>query len=287
MIVREIGRGIINKIAVIIGPENTLKAEAKIRFKKEINLNSPKTLSDKICYLELRSNNPLKEICSDKYDVRSYIRSKGMEELLIPLIGGAYGKIEDISFDDLPSKFVLKATYGCQMNFICNDKESLDIKKCKKVMKRWLSKGFNRDVLEPHYKNIKRRIICEQYLESTDSILDYKIHCFNGKPEFILVCSERNAGLKLNLYDLDWNPVPGICGRHINDKEIQRPSQLEFMLQVAEKLSVEFDFVRVDLYQIDKKVYFGELTFTPDGGMLSYFTKEFDAAMGDKLQINI
>lgn len=276
-----------NKLASIIGPEKELQIEAKIRFGKSINIDNPQTLSDKICYLEYRTNQPLVIKCSDKYDVRSYIRDKGLEELLVPLIGSVYSDINQLDFDALPQKFVLKATYGCQMNIICENKEELDENWVKKMVKGWLSNSFNRDEIEPHYKNIQKRVICEYFLENADSILDYKIHCFNGRPEFVLVCSERKKGLKLNLYDLEWKPINEIVGRHKSEKELPRPSQLGWMIKIAEKLSEDFPFVRVDLYQIDKKVYFGELTFTPDGGILSYFSKKFDDEMGKKLKVGI
>lgn len=279
-------RKAVNVAAIWIGPETVLKLEAKIRFNKKLNLKSPKTLSDKICWMELRRQDPLIVKCSDKYEVRAYVAGKGLQEILVPLIGDVYTSAEQINFDSLPNKFALKATYGCQMNLICHDKEKLNIADVRHTIAEWLKDGFNRDALEPHYKNIAKRVICEQYLDNADSIMDYKIHCFNGKPQFVLVCSERNQGLKLNLYDLNWKPIPEICGKHHNNKEIARPEMLGRMLDIAKILCQDFDFVRVDLYEIDGKVYFGELTFTPDGGMLSYFTPKFDLEMGRLLTIS-
>ncbi|WP_050641980.1 MULTISPECIES: ATP-grasp fold amidoligase family protein [Clostridia] len=285
MSIKTMCRSIINGAAALIGPENALKLEASLRFHKRIDLDSPHTLSDKICYLEFRKENPLSIICSDKYDVRAYIKSKGLGEILVPLIGDVYSDAESIEFEKLPQKFVLKATYGCSMNLICADKNFLNIEAAKQTVGEWLTKGFNRDTLEPHYHKIKKRIICEQFLENAESILDYKIHCFNGTPKFILVCSERDKGLKLNLYDLSWNPIHEIRGKYINTNEIAKPSRLKDMIKIAKTLSEDFDFVRVDLYQIKDTIYFGELTFTPDGGMLSYYTSQFDEKMGEQLMI--
>lgn len=279
-------RNFLNLLARIFGPEKILQIEAKIRFNKTLDLKHPKTLSDKICWLELNRSNPLIVKCSDKYEVREYVTQKGLKEILVPLVGGVYSSVEEINFDSLPRQFALKATYGCQMNLICHDKEKLDIQSAKKTAEYWLKDGFNRDVLEPHYGKIKKRIICEQYLDDADSITDYKIHCINGKPIFVLVCSEREKGLKLNLYDLSWKPIYEICGKHLNNKEIAKPATLSKMLDVAQILCQDFDFVRVDLYEIDGKVFFGELTFTPDGGMLSYYTPKFDLQIGKLLTIS-
>lgn len=285
MIIKMQLRRLINKISLVIGAEKTLKLEAMIRFKKKINIDCPKTLSDKICYLEFRTDNPLVIQCSDKYEVRNYVKYKGYSNILVPLIGTYYEDADQIDFDNLPNKFVIKATYGCQMNLICSDKSHLDIENTRKMINNWLKNGFNRDAIEPHYKKIPHRVICEKYLENDDSIIDYKIHCFNGIPIFILTCSNRNEALRLNLYDLDWNPIHKIQGKYKNDNEIEKPSELEKMLSISRKLAEDFDFVRVDLYQIGKKIFFGELTFTPDGGMLSYFTKEFDLEMGERLKL--
>lgn len=284
MQLKTLARLAVNRMALIIGAENALKIEAGIRFHKKINIDHPITLSDKICYLEFREDNPLVTQCSDKYDVREFVRSKGLENILVPLIG-VYNDVEEINFDVLPNQFALKATFGCKMNLICSDKSKLDVDLARKKIDEWLKKGFNRNALEPHYNKIKKRIICERYLEGVDTILDYKIHCFNGKPKFILVCSERNKGLRLNLYDLNWSPINEICGKHKPNKQIEKPTCLNDMLQIAETLAGDFDFVRVDLYQINQKIYFGELTFTPDGGMLSYYTREFDREMGSQLSI--
>lgn len=276
-------RLLVNYMARVFGSENMLILETRFRFKKTIHIDKPITLSDKICYLEFRTDNPLTVMCSDKYEVRGYVKSKGLERLLVPLIGDVYDCVEQIDFQSLPEQFVLKATYGCQMNLICEDKSRLDIVKTKRVVKGWLSRGFNRDILEPHYRTIKRRIICEMFLEGSDGIIDYKIHCLNGAPIFILVCSERSKGLCLNLYDLQWNPIHEIIGKHLNNKEIQKPSGLDEMIEASKVLSEDFEFVRVDFYEINGNVYFGELTFTPDGGILSYFSKDFDQKMGAKL----
>ncbi len=272
-----------NAVCRVFGAETVLRLEARIRFHKKINIGSPTTLSDKICYLEFREKDDLRVQCSDKYAVRRYVSDKGLSEILVPTYGEAYESFDDIDFDELPSKFVIKARHGCQMNLICTDKNTLDLDEARKSVNKWFTEGFNRSNLEPHYSKIPKGIIIEKYLENADTIKDYKIHCFNGNPEFILVCSERTTGLRLNLYDLDWDPIKKIIGKHKNIKEISKPMCLDKMIEIGKKLSEDFKFVRVDLYEINGEVYFGELTFTPDGGMLSYFAPDFDKEMGKRL----
>jgi len=278
-------RKCVNGVSKIVGPERVLRIESSVRYHRKLNLKHPVTLSDKICYLEFKTVNPLVIQCSDKYEVRKYIESKGYKKLLVPIIGEVYNDANDIDFSLLPEKFVIKATYGCKMNMICEDKNLLDYDNAKRIINSWLKKGFARDAMEPHYKYIEKRIICESFLEDANGIVDYKIHCINGKPEFVLVCSERSKGLKLNLYDLEWNPINELQGHYKNDKEVEKPSLLNEMIDIATVLSQDFDFVRVDLYQIQNCIYFGELTFTPNGGVISYFTEKFDTMLGEKLVI--
>lgn len=277
-------RSMVNMAGRVIGPERALQLEAQLRFKKRIDIDNPMTLSDKICYLEFRQPNELRALCSDKYEVRRYVESKGLSEFLVPLIG-CYSSADEIDFGSLPNQFVLKATFGCQMNLICEDKDKLDVSLAYKTVNGWIKKGFNRSALEPHYSRLERRVICERFLGGAQGMVDYKFHCINGKPEFILVCSERNMGVKLNLYDLDWNPIDGLNERRKNRKTMEKPSKLDDMIRISSVLAEDFEFARVDLYQIGENIFFGELTFTPNGGMLSNFTHEFDLAMGSKMHI--
>lgn len=269
----------------VMGAETMLRLEARLRFHKRISISNPITLSDKICYLEFREKNDLRVQCSDKYAVRKYVEDKGLGEILVPIYGDVYTSFADIDFDELPMKFVIKARHGCQMNLICTEKTKLNMDEACQTVNKWMFDGFNRSNIEPHYSKIPKGIIVEKYLENADAIKDYKIHCLNGHPEFILVCSERTNGLRLNLYDLDWQPINKIIGKHKNTKEIIKPKCIDKMIEISKKLSEDFKFVRVDLYEIDGEVYFGEMTFTPDGGMLSYFSQDFDEEMGKRLKV--
>ena len=136
-------RSMVNMAGHVIGPERALRLEARLRFKKRIDIDNPMTLSDKICYLEFRRPNELRALCSDKYEVRRYVESKGLSEFLVPLIG-CYSSANEIDFGCLPNQFVLKATFGCQMNLICEDKDALDVSLAYKTVDGWINKGFNR-----------------------------------------------------------------------------------------------------------------------------------------------
>ena len=277
----------LNIETAILGIEKTKCLDALLRFNRKINLNDPKTLSDKICYLEINRNcdNDLIIQCSSKSEVRKYVRNMGMEEILVPCIG-VYDRIEDIIYDELPERFVLKATHGCGMNIICKDKTELDWSHTLKIMHKWLNEPYYRACIEPHYLKIKPQILCEEFLDMPNGIIDYKFHCINGEPLFVLVCSEREKGLKLNVYDLEWKAIPNaLQGKMKNNKEIKRPFQLQEMIEISKKLSREFLFVRVDLYEVNKRVFFGELTFSPATGVMPYYTDDFLAKYGSILNV--
>ena len=285
---------LISILKVTFGKDATKTIDARLRFGKKLNLKNPSTLSDKICYLENHSNGELECKCTDKWEVRQYVREKGLEDILIPTYGRAWTDVEQIDFNSLPDQFVLKATHGCKMNYLCKDKRLFDQEKCKKEICKWLRTTYGSYSCEWHYQKLAHRFYCEKFLEDATNLIDYKIHCINGKPEFILVCSERefnNAkGMKvtLDLFDIDWSPIHALraSGNEVPGQgKITKPSKLNEMLKIAKVLSEDFQFVRVDLYEVAGKIYFGELTFTPANGVLPYFTDTFLEKMGEKLKI--
>ena len=285
---------ILGIISTIAGVNSAKKFDAQLRFHKKLNLKNPTTLSDKVSYIELHDQSPLAPSCTDKYAVREYVVKKGLGNTLVPLVRGPWGSVEEVDFDNLPNSFAIKATHGCKMNYLVPDKAKLDVEKCRKEMTRWLATTYGGYSMELHYLTIPHRIYAEQYLENTDQLIDYKIHCFNGKPEFVLVCSDRKANgdaamqVTLDLFDLNWNYIPELVpfgSEIVGNGLIPKPEKLDEMINIAKILSKDFKFVRVDLYELDKKIYFGELTFSPGSCVLPYFTKRFDQEMGKKLQI--
>lgn len=278
-------------LTLLLGIDFAKEFDAYLRFKRKLNLKNPKTLADKVTYLFLHKSSPLYSICTDKWTVRDYIASKGLKDILIPALGGPWSKVEEIDFDTLPEKFILKATHGCKMNYIVADKKKLDKAYCKKTLQTWLNTVYGEYSLELHYKDIAPRIYAEELLEVPGGLVDYKFHCLNGVPQFVLVCSERHQDAKGNmkitreLFGPKWQSY---CGAVIPPCEPTQaaPSQLERMLEISKILSADFPFVRVDLYEVKGKIYFGELTFSPASGAFGHFSDKFIEEMGKKLQIS-
>ncbi|MCL2597699.1 MAG: hypothetical protein FWD66_08615 [Paludibacter sp.] len=266
--------------------------DAKQRFYyqmrgKKLSYHNPKTLSEKIHWLSRYwyQFNPIVIQCADKYAVRDYVKKCGYEDALVPLLG-IWDKAEDIDFETLPQKFVLKCNHGSGYNIIVEDKLKLDIKQTKQKLNCWLNEKFGLNMYEFHYQNIKPKIICEKYLEFSD--FDYKYYCINGKPNFILVVHSRNFGDKsyaLNSYSLDWEEINVLFEPKISDIAVSKPSKLTEMTEMAQKLSAPFPFVRTDFYYVDDKIYFSELTFTPNSGLANYLTSSYDRELGKKLEL--
>lgn len=281
-------------LVLLLGIDFAKQFDAYLRFRRKLNLKNPKTLADKVTYLFLHKNTPLMSTCTDKWAVREYIASKGLSDILIPTLGGPWTSVKDINFDSLPNEFILKATHGCKMNYFVPDKSKLDIPSCKRTLQKWLDTTYGTYSMEPHYKHIPHRIYAEQLLDISGGLADYKIHCLNGEPSFILVCSERNAQgsrmqVTLDLFDTNWHAQNHYLQQSglevVGMEKIAKPQYFNNMLKIARTLSHNFSFVRVDLYEVKGKIYFGELTFSPACGVLPYFTDEFIYEMGKKLQV--
>ena len=250
-------------------------------------MNQPKSLADKVTYLELHDPSPLAPKCTDKYAVRQYVEEKGYEDILVPVVGGPWSKIEEVDFTTLPESFEFKATHGCKMNYLVPEKGKMDKKKCVNEMSKWLKTTYGTYSMEPHYLKIPHRIYAEEYLAYANKLIDYKFHCMNGIPQFVLVCCDRvttelGNNVSRHILDMNWKPLKGLDE---TADVVKKPEHLEQMIEIARKLSADFKFVRVDLYDINGKVYFGELTFSPTNGVFSHYTQEFLDEMGAKLVI--
>lgn len=255
-------------------------------YGKWLNLNNPKTFGEKIQWIKLYGNLELYSDLVDKYKVRKIISNKIGEEYL-PILYGVYEDANDIEFENLPNKFVLKCNHGCGYNIICNDKSKLNIVETRKILTKWINEEFYKNAKEIQYKNIKPIIICEEYLEDKNgALLDYKYFCFNGKAEFIQVISDRGIDTRSDFYDLDWNFIELRTKLKNSDKKFQMPKNLEKMNNLAEVLSSEYPFVRVDFYNIEGRIIFGELTFTPGGGVSRFRPIEMDYEISKKIDLN-
>lgn len=252
---------------------------------KYLNLKNPKDINEKVMWLKLYYRNPLIEKCSDKFLVREYLEEKGLTHILNELYG-VYEAVDDIDFTTLPRQFALKATHGCGYNIICSNKDNLNIEESKNKLELWLSSVYGLQYGEWHYSNIKPRIICEKYLEHTEnwtSIADYKIHCMNGKPYCVMNYYNRSENSKMrSSYSLKWERIY-ILKNEAGDCD--QPKNLDSMIQIAGLLAEPFPYVRVDFYEIEGRLFFGELTFTPLGGMQTIFTEEALNLMGKELNL--
>lgn len=273
---------------------------AKLRFWKNFkrfpDFKNPKNLNEKILWMSLFSDTTLWSKCSDKYRVRDYIEEKGLGDILVPLYG-KWVEPDDINWDELPKSFVLKTNNGCGTVLVIDDKNNYNEQDVKNRLKEWLKKKLWLTTTEYHYKNIPPCIIAEGLLipDSEDAkysstIIDYKIWCFDGKADSILVCSNRrNDGCDLSVFDTKWNyrRDASVFDKHHTERNqsLPKPNNLERMIEIAEILSKGFPEVRVDLYSIGGKIYFGELTFSSLGGLMTYYTDEELSRMGSLVDI--
>ena len=258
-----------------------------------INWNSPQTLDEKINWLKLYSDTSLWPNLADKYEVRKYVSERGFSDSLVKLYG-KWEKVEDIDWNSLPNKFIVKTNNGSGDVIKCSDKSSFDYSKNIKLLKNLLQLKFGYDMGEQQYAKIRPCIIVEELLDSesqafqSDSLIDYKILSFDGRPAYVWVCFNRTShSTDVAVYDLDWifHPEFSISTSHYKlcTKTLPRPKALDEMVQMASVLSKGFPFVRVDLYEVGGKPYFGEMTFAPAAGFNTFFSYEFQMVLGNKI----
>ena len=272
-------------------PPEKYEEELKLWFERTVkyplNLEDPKTYDEKLQWLKLYDSTPLKTRLSDKYSVREWVEEKIGDQYLIPLLG-VWDKFDDIDFDKLPNRFVLKANHGCGWNIIVRDKSKFDIKEARKKFETWMNLNFAfKFGLELQYLNIQPKIIAEEYLENgNNDLYDYKVFCFNGKATSIMFLSERQKGLKMAFYDLNWNKLPFTYSFPRNEADIPKPQNLDLLIQLSEKLAEGFSHVRVDFYILnDGSLKFGEMTFTSASGSCKWNPPEQDRIYGDLIKL--
>lgn len=267
-----------------VSPKLTLKILFRLKTHHKLNLKNPSSFNEKLQWVKLNYKNPLLPKLVDKYTVRDYISQKA-PELLTKLYWQGFDA-NDIPWDELPNKFVLKVTHGSSYNIICKDKSALDKKECTKKLNKWLKGKFLRCYGEWFYGVEKPRIIIEEFLDTKTGKVpdDYKVYCFNGKPEYVLLCTGRFEDTKSTMYDTDWIYQNVKLGYKSNS-ETPKPENLDELLKYAKLLSEDFPHVRVDLYNINGKIYFGELTFTDGAGFDRIEPYDFDLKLGNLFEL--
>lgn len=267
-------------------PDKTcLKFLYRIMFGKKLDLIAPKTFNEKLQWLKINDHNPEYTTMVDKYAVKKFVSDKIGAEYIVPTIG-VWDRFEDIDFDALPDQFVLKCTHDSGGFVICRNKDKFNVDMARKKLKARLTNNFYYVGREWPYKNVVPRIIAEQYMG--EDLRDYKMFSFEGVPRMTLVCSERftEDGLKEDFYDEAWNHLDIQRPAHANAiLPIVRPKQYKLMKELAAKLSQKIPFVRIDFYEINEKVYFGEITFYPASGFEGFRSESWDMKMGNWIKL--
>lgn len=260
----------------------------KLIMGRKLELQKPQTFNEKLQWLKLNDRNPSYKKMVDKYEVKKYVENIIGKDYIIPTLG-IYNGFHEIDFDKLPKQFVIKCTHDSGGLILCKNKEKLDIAKAKKKIDKCMKNNYYYKHREWPYKNVKPRIIIEKYMctKKQKELIDYKFFCFNGNPKIILVCSERFSSNNMceTWFDDKWNFLDIIESSHRVDKTIKKPINFSKMMEFSKKLSKDIPFVRVDFYEINGKMYFGELTFFPASGFEKFEPEEWDYKLGEMLKL--
>ena len=283
---------LIRSLLRLLSDETLVRLEFMYNLGRFPDLKNPKTLNEKIQWIKLYDRNPLMTLCTDKYEVRKIVERKVGAHVLNELYG-VFESPDEIDFDSLPGSFVLKATHGSGWNIIVKDKSVLGREKAKEEMKKWVRSSFYAKKREWAYKDIQPRIICEKYMENKDgSLNDYKFYCFNGTPHFIQVDVDRYTGHSRAYYSTDWQKLDFFMVKNTKrkkirryGKELKRPESLTEMVEIVRTLSSDFRFARVDMYEVDGKAVFGEVTFYPSNGGGRFSPEHLDEEFGNLIRL--
>ena len=264
--------------------EEFLKIRYRSEFGKELNLECPETYTEKLQWLKLYDHRPEYTLMVDKFAVKQYVAERIGEEYVIPLLG-VWERIEDIDFASLPEKFVLKTTHDSGGLVICKDKKELDIQRAIKKLTYFLNRRYYDYNREWPYKNVKPRIIAEQYMEDSTykELRDYKFFTFGGVPKVLYIAQGRGKGepTVADFFDMDFNHLPFTIDHDTAEVPPEKPQNFELMKKLAAKLSEGTPQLRVDFYEVDGRVYFGEMTFFHCSGLAPFHPKEWDRIFGD------
>lgn len=280
-----------------ISPRLLASVEFYHVFKKKLNWKNPRDLNEKINWLKFYSDTSLWSKLADKYAVREYIAECGYSDNLVELYG-KWNRAVDIEWDTLPDQFVMKVNNGSGDILVCKDKGRINKEEITNRYEALINKTYGGINGEPHYARMVPCIIAEELLDSskqpikTDTLIDYKIWCFNGTPKYVWACYNRHQdSVEVATYDLDWNrrDEKSVFTQHYRraNSDLPKPASLELMLEMAGRLSMGIPQVRVDLYEVDGKPYFGEMTFTSAGGFNDFYTQDFLNELGDYVDLSL
>lgn len=280
----------IKRILNMLSDKTYLKIMYFYHMKKRLNFGNVTTFNEKLQWLKLHDRKEIYTTMVDKYEVKKYVADLIGGEYVVPTYG-IYESYNEIDFDVLPNQFVLKVTHygGSRGVFIIKDKNTINYSNIENEIEKLLKENLYNYSREWPYKNVKPRIIIEKYMKNEDEeeLKDYKLFCFNGKPKIILVCSERFSSSNMceTWFDEDWNLMDIIEGNHRVDKNIKPPQSFKKMKYLASQLSKNIPFVRIDFYEVNSKIYFGEMTFFPASGFEKFEPKEWDKKLGEMIDL--
>lgn len=271
-----------------LSDEKYLKLMFFVKQKYRLNLKNPKTYNEKLQWIKVYDHNPIYTQMVDKNEAKKYVSHIIGEEYIIPTIAGPWESVEDIDFSSLPEQFVLKTTHDSGGVIVCKNKDSLDIEKTKQILSDHLRNNFFKAGREWPYKNVVPRIICEKYMKDDKSdgpIKDYKYYCFDGEPRMVMINSDRGISTKADYFDMNYQWLDFIWGYEHAKERPEKPEQFEIMKSLAAKLSKGFKELRVDFYEVNGKIYFGELTFFDGSGFDRIIPRVWDQKLGSWIKL--
>lgn len=279
----------IRKFRRFMSIESYLTAQYEYKNKKPIDIRNPVEFNQKIQWLKAFYHPPILHKLVDKYAVREYVAEKAGKQYLNEFIA-LYDKRSEIDFTALPNQFVMKVVHGCGYNIIVPDKSKLNVCKAKLKLFKWTNKDqYQRTHKEWAYKGVKPRIMVEAFMqeEGKSCLSDYKFYCFNGKPKFVEYHLDRHENHLSAFYDLDFQPLEfrDVSEDELITQKVDKPARFEEMIEVAEKLADRLPFVRVDLYHVNEKIIFGEMTFYPGSGSADFHPEKYNKILGDMLEL--
>lgn len=270
-----------------LSDEEYIKLAFKVKIGKEVDLENPKSFSEKLQWLKLFDRKPEYVSMVDKYEVKKIVADKIGEEYIIPTLG-VWDSFDEIDFSALPDKFVLKCTHDSGGISFCRNKSEFDFDAARKKIEKSLKRDYFLNGREWPYKNVKRRIIAEAFMEdaSGPDLNDYKFYCFNGEPKFLYLSQglSDHSTASISYLNLDWTIAPfKRTDYKAFEKLPQRPKNYDTMLEYCKVLAKDIPFLRVDFYEVNEKLYFGELTFFPGSGFTKFDPDEWDEKIGEWL----
>lgn len=272
-----------------LSDEEYLKIRFRYKLDQELDLEDPKTFNEKIQWLKIHDHNPAYTEMVDKLAVKKYIAGKLGEDCVVPVLG-VWDKFDEIDFSKLPDRFVLKCTHDSGGIFVCTDKASFPKEEAREKINSCMKRDFYYRTREWPYKNVPRKIFAEEYIDDGrgSDLTDYKFYCFHGEPKFCQVITDRRSVEKIDFFDMDWNlqPFTGIMLPHKpHNPNVSKPESFDEMVRAAKLLSKDIAFVRVDFYDVNGKMYFGEITFYPGSGFGYYKPEEWNDILGSYIDL--